>query len=309
MNNLEQYRSISDKYQSLFTILVHDVHMDEIICNLSAQLNKTQAIKSSFKRKYINDRIFNLICYLKEQEVPKNGKINSIYLVGKTIECIELINKQIKILKEYSIRNYLFIFDDYFHIDYLIDLFTNFVFYDVILVNNKSAEHCVLNKNKKKIKRKFKCTKELDIKLYISKNIKNKCLIHGKNFIKKNSLLLHNNYVIYRKLNDEEVFDIFMKEEMKEKHVDLQKCFDMMTNQKELHLVIYGKLNNEIKEAVESYRLKKLFIHTNVIKELQQMVPTECFNFELVIINSLENNDIGQTLMDQYNGAIGVAYY
>ena len=211
-------------------------------------------------------------------------------------------------LNEYNVNKYTFIFDNYFYVEYLIDLFTNFTFYDVIILNKKSAEHYLLNKNKKKIVKEFSCSKESDIVSYVSNNIKSKCLMHGQNMILKN-LTLGNNFIVYKKLGDEEILDIFVKEEMKEKHDDLKKCFDMTSNEKEVHLLVYGKLCNEIKVAIESYRLKKLFVHVKVLRKLQQMVPNECFNFELVVVDSIENNDIAQTLMDQYDGAIGIAYY
>ena len=151
MNDLEKYRNITDKYQSLFTILTYNTLLDDILGRLTNQLKIIQTIKSPYKRKYINDRLYKFICFLKETDLSDKNKFNYIFLIGNTIEYIKLSKKQINILNEYNIVNYTFIFDDYFHIDYLIDLFTNFTFNDVIYLDKKMGKHYLINTNKQKI--------------------------------------------------------------------------------------------------------------------------------------------------------------
>lgn len=306
--NLEQYKSISDKFESLFTLLVYDITLEEIINKLYTQLKKIQSINSSFKKKYINDRLYGFILYLQENKMDNKTKLNSIFLLGKKIECIKLTKKYTNILNEYNISNYQLFHDNYFKIDYLDDLFTNFIFYDVLYLDKKIGKHYILNKNKKKEMKTFVCVKELDLTTYINKNIKKRCLINGNNIILKN-YKLKNNFIINKRLKDDDILDIFVKEEMKEKHEELQKCFDMIKNEKDLHLIVYGKLTKEIKEAVENYRLKKLFIHNKYLQKLKQIVSEDCFNFDLIIIDNIDNNDIGQKLIDEYNGVIGISYY
>lgn len=305
MENLKKYKSVIGKSQSLFTILVYDSTLDEILAKLHSHLKKIQTIHSAYKKKVINDRLYEFICYLKD---TKESSLNSIYLVGNKIENIKLSKNEQSVLKEYNVAKYTFMYDSCFHIDYLIDIFTNFTFFDVIVLEKKSAEHYLLNENKRKIIKQFSCSKESDLTNYITENITGKCFVHGQNMILKN-LSFCDHIFVYKKLVDSDIFDIFAKEEMKIKHIDLQKCFDMISNEKQVHLVIYGKLGKDIKEAIEQYRIKKLFVHQKVLNKLKDMISEEYFNFDLVEISSLENKDIGQILMDQYDGAIGIAYY
>jgi hypothetical protein len=307
MNDLEKYRNITDKYQSLFTILTYNTLLDDILGRLTNQLKIIQTIKSSYKRKYINDRLYKFICFLKETDLSDKNKFNYIFLIDDTIEYIKLSKKQINILNEYNIINYTFIFDDYFHIDYLIDLFTNFTFNDVIYLDKKIGKHYLINTNKKKIINQFSCSKESDITQYISKNTLNKCLIHGQNTILK-KLTVNNILVFNKKLNNDEIINAFMDEQMKENHKQLKKCFDMLLD-KDNHLVVYGKLDKEIKEAIENYKIKKLFVHIDVLSKLHQLISKEYFNFDVIEINSIDKNDIGKQLLVNYNGIIGISYY
>ena len=49
--------------------------------------------------------------------------IDYIFLVGKTYNVIELTNKEINVLKEYNVKKYTFLYDDFYHIALLDNIF------------------------------------------------------------------------------------------------------------------------------------------------------------------------------------------
>jgi hypothetical protein len=295
---MNKYKSIKDKYESLFTVMIYDMKVNDLIDKLNDQLKKIQNINNKFKKKYLNDRLYNFILYLKE-----NGAKNSIYLVHKEVEHIKLTKKKVKILREYGIKNYIFLFDNYFHIEYLKKLFTDFKFYDVIEFDRNSCSHYIINSTKRKVIKSIDCK---DVINYVDK-LNRKCLLHGTNTILKN--LNINHYIFNKKLHKDDIINIFIKEEMKVNHIKLEKCLNMFTNEKELDKLVYGKIEKDIKEAIEYYKVKQLFVHKNIIDKVKSIASVDCFNFDLIEIDKIEDNDISDILLNQYNGVIGITYY
>ncbi len=65
----------------------------------------------------------------------------------------------------------------------------------------------------------------------------------------------------------------------------------------------------EIKEHIENYMLKELFIEERKIKILEGIVEKETLNFRIIPIRSLQTGDIGQEFIDKYNGLMGIKYF
>ena len=42
------------------------------------------------------------------------------------------------------------------------------------------------------------------------------------------------------------------------------------------------------------------------MKELKSMCSEECYNFEIIDIDTIENNDVGYKLLNDYGGGIGL---
>ena len=88
MNQLDNFRTITDKFESQFTIIVYDLTIKNLISELYKKLSFIKQIKDTFKKKYINDKLYSLIEYLNEMDGDLIA--NNIYLVGCDINTINL---------------------------------------------------------------------------------------------------------------------------------------------------------------------------------------------------------------------------
>ena len=306
MNNLHKYKNITDKSNSLFTILTYNITINDILNNIYKHISNTNNIKNSYKKNLIHNRLHSIISFLN-QEKNTNKPYNHILLVNDSVIQIPLHKKYIKILNDYNIKNYTFIYDNHFHIDYLINLFTDFTFYNSILLNNKTLHHSLLNSTKYKIIKQLTCNNSKDLLHYIQQ-INSPLIIHGTSQLSKN-INIPNCTVFNKKLHNNDIISIFKTNQMKLSHIKLSNCINMINNKKQLHLIIYGKLDNEIKFAIENYRIKTLFYYTHYYNNLLSIIHNDYLNFELIPIDYISSNDICHTLVNNYNGFIGIAYY
>jgi hypothetical protein len=88
-----------------------------------------------------------------------------------------------------------------------------------------------------------------------------------------------------------------------------KKLGDIKNPNTNIDLYIFGKIKYEIKEAVESYMVKELYIDNNKIEKLREIIPEEFLNFKIIPIKSLENCDIASLFIKDYNGIMGIKYY
>ena len=73
------------------------------------------------------------------------------------------------------------------------------------------------------------------------------------------------------------------------------------------HLPRYLKI--EIKDAIESYSIKELYIEEKKLNKLKEFIDHTLLNFKIINIKSLENNDIADSFIKNYNGIMGIKYY
>jgi hypothetical protein len=70
--------------------------------------------------------------------------------------------------------------------------------------------------------------------------------------------------------------------------------------------LIFGK---DINKAIINYKIKQLFCSEFLYNKIKNVFPAEFLNFEITKVSCLKNNDIGNILEKNYNGAIGIKYY
>lgn len=287
---------IRDSGESLFTILIWNMTKDDLIIDLKGKLEKIKSISNSFKRKKLNDRIFNLI-----QSIENNNKniYNNIILVSDDIKYFDLEKEDIKLLEEFNISKYTFEYGEYFNINWLKDLFENFTYYDIVINNNSQYTHYKGNLNKKKIINKtnnIEYIKNLNIPFVIvgklAPNIKNKnILMHIPNNISWNEII-------------ENVGQI-----ENDKNINiLQEEIDKILTSPDKY--VYG---NEIYEMIEIYNLKELYIHEDIKEIFNKNIVaknlTDNLNFKIIDIKKSKTNNYSNIFAKDYSGILGIKYY
>ena len=305
MISLKEYKKIEEKDETLISIIIYDKKNEDVQKFMKDQLEKAKKINNSIKKNKINNRLFLFIKFLSDNYL-ENFIINSIFLLNDKIIEHKLNKDEINTAKTYNLINIFIKSDIFFYVDYFIDLFYNFNFIYTIKIN----------KNKDKELENYKISNEQKIIEIIENirknNYKDLIIIYGNsNFIMKiDNYNIKNILILKDFLNKEELFNLYENELMKKNHLLLKEQLDKILNEKSnLDLFLFGKLKNEIKDAIESYSIKELYIDENKIYKLKSLVDESYFNFKIIPIRSLENSDIAFNFIKDYNGIMAIKYY
>lgn len=312
----DKYKSETDKYESLFTIIVYNTTATTVHENVMHQLEKINNIKNSVKRKYLNDRLYSFSTYITEQlYYSNNDVINKVFLIGAKINEINMDKKWLQLLNHYTVPKYIFRNGDTFDVDYLIDLLTNDKYKNVLYVKNNTVTHIHFINTKKREESKFDL-KNKKVEDYLKEIVKHQeCVIHGVSSCfktlsidgqsNKKTIIVPNVH-----LKDEDLREEFKKLEMFEFHERLQTVLDYIGNPKMVDRVLIG---NPILHQLKNQMVKTLFCTPPRYKKLLEFISEdEMSNCEVILVVPLVTNDTNDPVMilrKNYNGIIGLTYY
>jgi hypothetical protein len=306
---LNTYTKTIGKLDALFTLVIYHNTREKFIELLNQQLKKVKNMSATgMKKKLINDRLFNTIKYVEEL---KDENMQHVFLIGENVNEIKIPNKLVSRLAEYNVEKYYFSFGNRFEIDDLQDMFFNMEFYPVIRINKHHVDFIRLNKFKHKLVQaaSVKTTDELNTFI---KGLKEKNgILHGiASFLsEKDQGNLEFGWSYQKKsLDKPELILCFEKKEAERSHQLAKDTLAELQNPAKEHLFVFGK-QEDIVQAIEEYRLKELYCHPDTLQELKTKVDENCFNFEIIKVPCLEKGDMGDTLLNTYNGAFGISYY
>ena len=311
MNKLKEYTNIDDSIETLYSIYIYNKKVKEVVNYFEDELEKAKKINNIIKKNKINNRLFNFIKYLNDN-YEEESLLNSIFLIHDKIILYELKKVEIEIAEHYNFPKIFVKCDTKFLIEYFIDLFYNLTFIYAIKINSNEYSTIKLNSNKMKIIEHGKINNEQKIVELIdnirkNENYKDFIIIIGNVKIPSN---IKN--IIFSKdlLNNNEIYSLYEYEIMKEYNNLLRKRLDELKNENtNLDLFVFGKLKFEIKEAIESYALKELYIETKKLENLKRFISDEFLNFKIIPIKSLEDGDDASIFIKDYNGLMGIKYF
>lgn len=314
MDILKSYSSYEETLETQFTIIIYDKPINDIISYLEDQLNKAKNITNPIKKNKINNRLFSLIEYLK-QNYDENYIVNNIFLINDKIVDYKLNKTEINTCETYKFSKIIYKIDFKFLIDYILDLFTNFHFIYSIKINKNTGILTKFNRNKEKEEENYKLINEEKINEIIenirkNNNYKDIIFICGGNTNLFSKINLKDIILQKEIINKDQLYELYENELMKKNHIQLQKRLDDIKNEKtNIDLYIFGKLKIEIKDAIESYSIKELYIEEKKLNKLKEFIDHTLLNFKIINIKSLENNDIADSFIKNYNGIMGIKYY
>jgi hypothetical protein len=314
MEILKENIHIEETLDTLFSIIIYDKKVLDVVKYLEEQLDKSKKITNPIKKNKINNRLFNFIQYINNN-YNELSNINSIFLINDKIIEYKLKIKDIETANTYNIPK-IFIKNDYkFYIEYFIDIFNNFEFIYTIKIIKNDANIIKINKNKEKNIENLKIINENKIYEVIenirkNNNYKDFIIIYGtSNIINKIDDI--KNIIIKKELFGRfDLYKFYEDEMMLNNHQLLEKKLEDLKNENtNIDLYVFGKLKFEIKDAIESYSIKELYIEDKKLDKLKTFIDDNFLNFKIITIRSLENGDIGDNFIKNYNGIMGIKYY
>ena len=316
MDILKSYINIQEKLETLITIYVYDIKRDEFLKKIEDNHLSALKINNPVKKHKLNNRFYNLMKYI-EINYKEDENINSIFLIDDKIFEYKLLNNDIKNAKEYNFNKFYIKTDIIFDINYLIDLFNNFEFIYTIKLHRNEFEIVKINKNKEKKIFDIKISSDAQIIENIEKirkdyNYKDLIIIYGISAYLKSEYIekIKNTLIIKEILNRNVLYSYYEEELIKKNHIELEKRLNDLQNIKtNIDLYIFGKLKIEIKDAIESYSIKELYIEDRKLELLKNFIDNDLLNFKIYTIKSLKNGDIAEQFIKDYNGIMGIKYF
>lgn len=315
IEKLQGFISDQDNYESLFTVLIHHTSKKHLVKDIQERLMKIKGISKKYKRIKLNNRLYGFLNYINELDKLDDSdttELNAIFLVGSEIQHLPLNKKQQQLLKEYNVKPYQFWNDTYYNISYLVDVFTNHEFVQVISIQKHTLLHRELNLYKHKQIKETNFPKDSfseKVDNYLQQLNKEVVLMGDiqtlKHKLKYTKILYHSLKI----LSPKQLCQVYEIGKVKKYTPKLQELFQKLENPHELHLVIYGSLEGDIKESIEGYRVKRLFLHQKVETKFTQLIEPSYLNFDICKMRTLESGDISDKLLHDYGGVIAEAYY
>lgn len=290
-----------ESHTASFTLLMYNLSKDDLIVEIKHKLALISTIKNTFRKVKLNDRLYEYLVGIEKSSI---STYSQIVLIGSETYIYKLDKKDISMLEEYSISKFTIQNDEYFNIPWLVDLFENFKFYDIIIESSNKLTHWVANVNKKKIIKQNVNTE------YI-KNLTTNWFMVGKlNPQNKTKYMVEH----YPNTQNNMVWKDIMEQiellEMKKIIQGLEKHLDTMITNSDKY--VFG---TEIYELIECFNIKELWIHKNVRKQFDDMIGekdlSSCINFNIIEINSIDTNksSLPNMFLSNYSGMLGIKYY
>ena len=315
MDILKDYKNIEENTETLISLCIIDKNYNETLKLIQDQINKACKITNPNKKNKINNRFYSLLKFI-EENFNEDSIINYIFLIHDKLINYKLNDNEIKTSKIYNLQKIFLRSDNFFYIDYFIDLFYNFNFIYTLKIIKNDIYISKINKNKEKELENFKNSNEQKIYEEIenirkNNNYKDIIIIYGNSpLLSKIDINLKNIIVEKQNINKEDLYNLYESEIIKNNNLQLEKkLLDLQNSNTNLDLYVFGKLKNEIKEAIEMYLLKELYIEDKKLEKLKKIVNNDFLNFKIIEIKSIKDGDIAHNFIKDYNGIMGIKYY
>jgi hypothetical protein len=317
IKDVKNFSKVKGKLNTFITFLLFDQSDEEIFKLLDHKIKIVMSMKDGYKRQRALEKIIKIKDDIRDYSDDYFKGRGIVYFVNETLNKIELNKVVMKVVREEFRDNIFYENGDYYETEYIIDMLTNFTFYNLLLMDNKKAYLYHINKNKTKLLDTVHKLDENNILDCIKKHFQNNSqyIIGGtcnfKNTFCKNNkgLILEDIKILSFKPDKIEhiknnVFDIY-KEKDEEKILETLNEYTGNMHQYE-NVVLFN--NERIIKFLENFLVKTLIIHINSpIYERIKDMEIDYESFEYYVLTS--KKDECKNFLRDYEGAIAIMRY
>lgn len=299
MEELNNFKKIKGKQNSLITMIVYDTTQDDLLQFIEKKLDLVKNIKDAFKKKIANDILFKLKCHV---ENGVESSMNKILLVSEEeVNSFNLTKNYLKVLRDYNKVKIYYETDERYNIGYILDLFNDFNFFTVLELDKKTGSYFEINSTKKKLLESKTINNQLELLELFDNKIS---ILHGNSTLLKS--LTTDKIYFNKRLCDDELLEEIDKIVITRNHSKLEFLLSNQSNPEYEDKIIFGQL--ETKKFTELSMISKLYIHESIYKRYMNVFK-EYINFEVYPIKRLKTGDISNTLSNDYDLCVGELYY
>ena len=309
---------ILDKFS--YTILINDSNCEDIINQIKKKIdNLNKKSFDSFKKKKLNDRLFNLRTTIENKFKP-DDQISAIIIVNESSNLFQLSKKDLQFCREWNFSKFIFIQNgidiesyDGTH-ESIVSFIHEFLTIDKIRTvfkfekSNFSVNQ--IDSTKSKILESHSVNEELVDTLIVKHK---PTIIYGLNpLVKKlttNESLNLKCIIEYKILSKNEIINAISKFEIKENQQKFKSTIlDNINNPSYDEKFLFG--TKEVSWGLNNYMVKHLFINPKLYANFNNSDSKELIsNIQVTIVQPLEAGDLGITLNKNYGGAVALKYY
>jgi hypothetical protein len=312
IKQVKTFSNIKGKLNSFITFLVFDQSHEEILKFINHKIKLINTIKDTYKKNRALDKVMSIKDDVKTYKNDYFKSKGILYFVGEDFNKIEIKPTILKVCREEFRDNIFYENGDYFETEYIIDILTNFNFYNLVLIDKKSYLYHI-NKNKTKLLATVNKQDESELLKEISNKFYDNFIVGGNNNF-KNTFCKNNTGKIIAELKvssfkpdridhiKQDALKIYLEKE-EEKLLDKLSEYTSNLTQYQ-NLLLFN--NDRILKFLENYLIKTVIVHTsspiyNQIKEL------DTDSIELYELSS--NDDKCKTFLKDYQGVIAEMRY
>jgi hypothetical protein len=296
------YREERSKFKGCFTIFIYNLSQEITLEKISHQIGLINLISDKMKKNYLLSRVYEFKDHITNKYTDSN--ISGIYLVGDTVNLINILPQWKKNIEQFDINNFIFKYDEFYDITYLEDLCLNTNYVNVLTVSQSKFTHFYYTISKRKNVGNGSST-TVELQNYLKSLGKNIVLLHGNGQILKNFPEDKNIIVIPKILNEEEIMEEFDKKDNIAKSEELSDWLGKILHPEYGKRLRFGK---DIREGIVNRQIQKIYCIPEIAIKLKNRFSEDMDSVQMIVIRSY-GNDIGKTLKDSYNGALGISYY
>lgn len=302
MDRFLPFKDQRDKFLSMYVVVIHNLTGQEVIDALYSELEALKKIKDTYKRGYVNDRIFSLVTEFKSNRKTEDV-INEVILLGSVIENFSLTAEEKAVLEDFHVPSFVMRHGEYFDLDFLQDLLYNTDFDEVIKVRNNRLTHFQMTPTKQRVVGRLE-EKPLDVEKYVKENVNRPALIHGVSSALK-GLKFGQHTIVGRELSEEQVWRELTRLRMIERLSQLHDVFETFSNPTTQHKIVVGK---PLRESIKTHQVERIVATSEVANKIREKFK-KYLNFQLIEVVDIDNNADVKRLEADFGGAIGVKYF
>ena len=302
------YKIVMDKHKSLYIFIVNNIAVEEVIEKIKRMIIIIDSGSNPSKNAYRKNRLSIFLTHLTG--IKPESIVDGLFLLGTTLDKFSFNPFWRETLELFGQNKFIEFHDDYFDIELLKNLLLDRSYINVLHFKNNTLKHIHLNKTKKRIHCE-RTERNMDVNAYIVTNKISQddvFIVHGvSSFLRSVTTSETNNiYVLNGDQKDNDILATIERIENNRKSQLLKSWLDKMSDIKEGHKLVFG---SEIKENIENQMLHTIFVSPERAEKMVLNFPDLNLMDKMVIIKSIDSDDLGYQLAHQWKGAIGIKYY
>jgi len=315
INEIKGFSQAKGKLGGFITFMVFDRTDDSILALINAKIKLANTIKDTYKKKQALDRLFKIKEDFKDYPEDHFKSNGILYLVNEDLNKFVFPKDVLKVARQEFKSSVLYDHGDFYETDYIIDILTNFDYYNLLLIE-KSAHIYHFNKNKTKLLATCKLNEE-NIDQAIKTHFSGEYVLGGNgnfktSFFKNNESNILAEFKIngYNENNIDSLKDQVIEYYLdKEEEESLEKLGEFLGYlEKYADTIVYN--NKHVYQFVENYAVKTLFIHKST-KLYQRIIELDSAMLKSIdnVYYLVSQKPECQTFLENYKGCLAEMRY